>query len=49
MKSIGLNVKKKLLIVNKMYYPDIGGVETVVKQYPEYLTHFFHVTVLDVY
>ena len=33
MKSIGLNVKKKLLIVNKMYYPDIGGVETVVKQY----------------
>lgn len=48
MKSIGLNVKKKLLIVNKMYYPDIGGVETVVKQYAEYLTHFFDVTVLVV-
>ena len=28
----------KALVLNKMYYPDIGGVETVVKQYSEFIT-----------
>ncbi|MEB6425298.1 glycosyltransferase [Citrobacter freundii] len=37
---------KKILIVNKMYSPDIGGVETVVKQYAEYLAKMYDVTVL---
>lgn len=37
---------KKVLIVNKMYSPDIGGVETVVKQYAEYLNKFYDLTVL---
>jgi len=35
-----------ILQVNKMYYPDIGGVETVVKQYAEYLSKFDEVVVL---
>ena len=30
-------MQKKILSVNKMYYPEIGGVETVVKQYSEWL------------
>jgi len=35
-----------ILQVNKMYYPDIGGVETVVRQYAEYLSQFDEVVVL---
>lgn len=30
-------MQKKILLVNKMYYPEIGGIETVVKQYSEWL------------
>lgn len=37
-----------VLQVNKMYWPDIGGVETVVKQYAEYLKRFDEVVVLCV-
>lgn len=37
-----------ILQVNKMYWPDIGGVETVVKQYAEYLKQFDEVVVLCV-
>ena len=37
----------KILILNKMYHPDIGGVETVTKQYAEWLSLENHkVTVL---
>ena len=36
----------KILQVNKMYYPDIGGVETIVKQYAEFLNKYFDITVL---
>ena len=37
----------KILILNKMYHPDIGGVETVTKQYAEWLSSENHkVTVL---
>lgn len=32
-----------------MYHPDIGGVETVVKQYAEYLKQFDEVIVLCIY
>ncbi|WP_421717189.1 glycosyltransferase [Arcobacter arenosus] len=35
-----------ILQVNKMYSPDIGGVETVVKEYSEYLKEFEDVIVL---
>ena len=35
-----------ILQVNKMYHPDIGGVETVVKQYSEYLSQYDEVIVL---
>ena len=35
-----------ILQVNKMYSPDIGGVETVVKEYSEYLKDFDDVIVL---
>lgn len=38
----------KILQVNKYYYPDIGGVETVVKQYSEALAVDNEVTVLCV-
>ena len=31
-------MKHKILQINKFYYPHIGGVETIVKQYAEYLT-----------
>jgi len=34
-----------ILQVNKMYSPDIGGVETVVKEYSEYLKDFDDVIV----
>jgi len=37
-----------ILQVNKMYSPDIGGVETVVKEYAEYLKEFDDMTVLCV-
>lgn len=37
-----------ILQVNKMYDPDIGGVETVVKEYSEYLKEFDDVVVLCV-
>lgn len=37
---------KKILQVNKFYYPSIGGVETVIKQYSEWLNHTYNVTVL---
>ncbi|MCP2241259.1 glycosyltransferase [Thermoanaerobacterium thermosaccharolyticum] len=37
-----------ILQVNKMYYPEIGGVETVVKQYSEYLQKYDDVVVLCV-
>lgn len=36
----------KILQINKYYQPDIGGVETVVKQYAENLGEGFDVTVL---
>jgi glycosyltransferase involved in cell wall biosynthesis len=35
-----------ILQVNKMYSPDIGGVETVIKEYSEYLKNFDDVVVL---
>lgn len=35
-----------ILQVNKLYSPDIGGVETVVKEYSEYLKKFDDITVL---
>ncbi len=35
-----------ILQVNKMYSPDIGGVETVVKEYSEYLKEYDDVTIL---
>lgn len=38
----------RILQVNKYYYPDIGGVESVVKQYAENLGEDFEVTVLCV-
>ncbi|MGO4919920.1 glycosyltransferase [Maribacter spongiicola] len=38
----------KILQVNKYYQPDIGGVETVVKQFAENLGEGFDVTVLCV-
>ncbi|MDK2814621.1 MAG: hypothetical protein PWP18_534 [Thermoanaerobacter sp.] len=38
-----------ILQVNKMYYPDIGGVETIVKQYSEYLKQFDEVVVLCIH
>lgn len=38
----------KILQINKYYQPDIGGVETVVKQYAENLGEGFDVTVLCV-
>lgn len=42
-------MNNKVLQVNKYYSPDIGGVETVVKQYSEYLTQeSYDVTVLAV-
>ncbi len=37
---------KKILLINKMYSPDIGGVETVVKQYAHFLSYENEVTVL---
>jgi len=37
----------KILILNKMYHPDIGGIETITKQYAEWLSLENHkVTVL---
>lgn len=37
----------KILILNKMYHPDIGGVETITKQYAEWLSsENYEVTVL---
>lgn len=39
-------MQKKILIVNKMYWPDIGGIETIVKQYAEYFADKYEVTVL---
>ena len=37
----------KILILNKMYHPDIGGVETITKQYAEWLNSDNHtVTIL---
>lgn len=38
----------RILQVNKYYYPDIGGVESVVKQYAENLGEDFDITVLCV-
>ena len=35
-----------ILLVNKMYDPDIGGVETVVKEYAEFLKQHDNVSVL---
>jgi glycosyltransferase involved in cell wall biosynthesis len=37
---------KNALLVNKFYHPDIGGVETIVKQYAEELSKSYNVTVL---
>ena len=37
-----------ILQINKMYEPDIGGVETVVKEYSNYLKNYDDVTVLCV-
>lgn len=39
-------MKKKLLIVNKQYHPDLGGVETVVNKYYSLLREEFDVTIL---
>ena len=38
----------RILQINKYYYPDIGGVESVVKQYAENIDERFDVTVLCV-
>jgi glycosyltransferase involved in cell wall biosynthesis len=38
---------KRILLVNKYYYPDTGGVETVVKQYAEHLSLKNRVIVLS--
>ena len=38
-----------ILQVNKMYYPDIGGVETTVQCYSEYLSRFENVVVLCIH
>ena len=39
--------KKSLLIINKLYYPFLGGVETVAKQYAEWAkSSSYNVTVL---
>lgn len=38
----------RILQINKYYYPDIGGVESVVKQYAESIDERFNVTVLCV-
>lgn len=40
---------KKVLLVNKYYHPDIGGVETIVKQHAEMLKDEHDVTVLCVH
>ncbi|EEW7080993.1 glycosyltransferase, partial [Escherichia coli] len=37
---------KKILLVNKYYHPDIGGVETVVQQHAQLLKYQYSVTVL---
>lgn len=37
---------KKILLVNKYYHPDIGGVETVVQQHAQLLKYEYSVTVL---
>ncbi|UCQ16843.1 glycosyltransferase [Edwardsiella tarda] len=39
----------KILQVNKYYFPDVGGVETVCQQYSEYLAKDHEVTVLCVH
>ncbi|MEI8631912.1 hypothetical protein P4S72_07090 [Vibrio sp. PP-XX7] len=39
-------LKAMILQVNKMYSPDIGGVETVVKDISEYLKEYDDITVL---
>lgn len=39
-------MKKKLLIVNKQYFPDLGGVETVVDKYYSLLKEEFEITIL---
>ncbi len=41
-------MRLRILQINKYYQPDIGGVETVVKQYAENLGEGFEVTVLCV-
>ena len=38
----------KILQVNKYYYPDIGGVETVCKQYSEQLSEHHNIVVICV-
>lgn len=40
---------KNVLIVNKFFYPDIGGVETVVKQHVEFLKEEANITVLCIH
>ena len=41
-------MQKNILIINKMYFPDVGGVETTVKQHAEWLHNSGHnVTVLN--
>lgn len=40
---------KKVVLVNKYYYPDIGGVETIVKQHAEMLNKKHKITVLCVH
>ncbi|QIA08527.1 glycosyltransferase [Draconibacterium halophilum] len=36
----------KILQINKFYFPDLGGIETIVQQYAEYLNKWDNVTVL---
>ncbi|RBW66286.1 glycosyl hydrolase family 1 [Vibrionales bacterium C3R12] len=39
-------MKKNIVMVNKFYYPTIGGIESVVRQYADFCKEDYNVTVL---